>query len=270
MFIQKNKEAQDVTEVSYEIANLIAKHSKAFSEGDFIKKCILLAAQKLSPDVLKKFENISLNRMTVQRRIVDLSGDIVDQLKEKSKQFVYFSLATDESTDVTSTAQLLVFVRGVTEDFSIHEELVGLSSLKGQTTGSDLLNGLLEQISVIELDLDKLVGISTDGAPAMIGKQNGLVQLLIKHLGERKYELKQFHCIIHQQNLCGKELDFDHVMKVVVSTVNFIKSRSALHHRQFKQFLDEIEAEYGDLVFCHSSKVVKQGKYAEKIYQSSG
>ncbi|XP_064108016.1 general transcription factor II-I repeat domain-containing protein 2A-like [Macrobrachium nipponense] len=144
MFIQKNKEAQDVTEM-----------------------------------FLKSLRISVLNRMTVQRRIVDLSGDIVDQLKEKSKQFVYFSLATDESTDVTSTAQLLVFVRGVTEDFSIHEELVGLSSLKGQTTGSDLLNGLLEQISVIELDLDKLVGISTDGAPAMIGKQNGLVQLLI-------------------------------------------------------------------------------------------
>ena len=85
MFIKKNKEAQDVTEVSYEIANLIAKHSKAFSEGDFIKKCILLAAQILSPDVLKKFENISLNRMAVQCRIVDLSGDIVDQLKEKNK-----------------------------------------------------------------------------------------------------------------------------------------------------------------------------------------
>ncbi|XP_064079452.1 general transcription factor II-I repeat domain-containing protein 2A-like [Macrobrachium nipponense] len=75
-------------------------------------------SSKMKNDVLKKFENISLNRMTVQRRIVDLSGDIVDQLKEKSKQFVYFSLATDESTDVTSTAQLLVFVRGVTEDFS--------------------------------------------------------------------------------------------------------------------------------------------------------
>ncbi|CAB3236888.1 unnamed protein product [Arctia plantaginis] len=32
-------------------------------------------------------------------------------------------------------------------------------------------------------------------------------------------------------------------MKVVVSTVNFIKSRG-LNHRQFKQFLDDIESEY--------------------------
>ncbi|XP_064117684.1 general transcription factor II-I repeat domain-containing protein 2B-like [Macrobrachium nipponense] len=46
-------------------------------------------------------------------------------------------------------------------------------------------------------------------------------------------------------------------MKVVVSTVNFIKSRSALHHRQFKQFLDEIEAEYGDLVFFTQLQIVK-------------
>ena len=99
----------------------------------------------------------------------------------------------------------------------------------------------------------------------MIGKQNGLVQLFFKHLGERKYEMKQFHCIIHQQNLCGKELDFDHVMKVVVSTVNFIKSRSALHHRQFKQFLDEIEAEYGDLVFFTQVRWLSRGNTLQRF-----
>lgn len=264
MFTQRNKEAQDVTEISYEIANLIAKDSKAFSEGDFVKKCMIIAAQKLCPEVVKKFENISLNRMTVQRRISDLSGDIVDQLKKEANKFVYFSLALDESTDVTSTAQLLVFVRGVTDDFSVHEELVGLSSLKGQTTGSDLLRGLLEKVTSLDLNLDNLVGISTDGAPAMIGKHSGLVQLLIKHLGQRKDELKQFHCIIHQQNLCGKELNFEHVMKVVVSTVNFIKSR-ALHHRQFKQFLDEIEAQYGDVVFFTEVRWLSRGNTLQRF-----
>jgi hypothetical protein len=45
-------------------------------------------------------------------------------------------------------------------------------------------------------------------------------------------------------------MNLESVMNIVVSTVNFIR-RSALNHRQFQQFLLEIEAEYGD-VFYHT------------------
>jgi len=37
-------------------------------------------------------------------------------------------------------------------------------------------------------------------------------------------------------------------MEKIVSTVNFIKSRG-LNHRQFKAFLAEVEADYGDVVY---------------------
>ena len=41
----------------------------------------------------------------------------------------------DESTDKQDTAQLLIFIRGIDKDFSITEELLGLESMKGTTTG---------------------------------------------------------------------------------------------------------------------------------------
>ncbi|TWW69198.1 Protein ZBED8 [Takifugu flavidus] len=40
----------------------------------------------------------------------------------------------------------------------------------------------------------------------------------------------------------------NNVMKTVVSTINFIKSRG-LNNRQFKELLSELESEYGDLVY---------------------
>jgi hypothetical protein len=52
----------------------------------------------------------------------DLAGDIVCQLKEKCKDFVAYSIAIDESTNVT--AQLAVFIRGVNEDFQLVVELL--------------------------------------------------------------------------------------------------------------------------------------------------
>jgi hypothetical protein len=39
-------------------------------------------------------------------------------------------------------------------------------------------------------------------------------------------------------------------MNIVVSTVNFIRSHS-LNHRQFRELLIDIEADYGDVI-CHS------------------
>ncbi|XP_022906223.2 protein FAM200C-like [Onthophagus taurus] len=232
MFIKPIQNSETATEVSYEISRMIAKRSRPFNDGDFVKECIEIAAKKMCPEAAEKFEKIQLNRMTIQRRIMSLS-------------------ALDECTDISSTAQLLIFIRGVTQDFEVLEELLGMCSLKGQTKGVDILNVLLDECSKTDLDLSKLSGVATDGAPSMIGVNSGLVTLLKKHLQEKNInaeDLMQFHCIIHQEALCSKKIEFQNVMKVVVSTVNFIKSRG-LNHRQFKQFLDDIESEYGDLLY---------------------
>jgi hypothetical protein len=53
---------------------------------------------------------------------------------------VAFSLQLDESTEIRGTAQLLVFIRMVSEDLSVKEELLGVSSLKGRATGQEIFN----------------------------------------------------------------------------------------------------------------------------------
>ncbi|CAI6368902.1 unnamed protein product [Macrosiphum euphorbiae] len=56
------------------------------------------------------------------------------------------------------------------------------------------------------------------------------------------------HCIVHQQALCGKVLDLENVMSIVVQIINFIRSHR-LNHRQFQNFLSEIESEYKDVLY---------------------
>jgi len=48
----------------------------------------------------------------------------------------------DESTDIIDTAQLLVFVRAVDENFLVTQEMAGLVSLQGRITGRDIFDGL--------------------------------------------------------------------------------------------------------------------------------
>ena len=69
-----------------------------------------------------------------------------------TNEFTYFSLAIDKSADILSSAQLLVFVRAVTDTFTVYKELIGMSSIKGKTKESDLLKCVLENVNNVELN----------------------------------------------------------------------------------------------------------------------
>ncbi|XP_035230503.1 general transcription factor II-I repeat domain-containing protein 2B-like [Stegodyphus dumicola] len=74
-----------------------------------------------------------------------------------------------------------------------------------------------------------------------------------------------FHCIIHQENLCKKSFsNFEHVMNVVVKVDNFIRSKG-LNHRQFQQFLSDLEAEYGGVVYYAEVHWLSQGKMLQRL-----
>jgi hypothetical protein len=79
----------------------------------------------------------------------------------------------------------------------------------------------------------------------MVGKDKGLVALIRKEAGVFETDqFMQYHCILHQENLCAKCMSFKDVIRETVNTVNFITSHE-LNHREFQQFLSEMEAEHG-------------------------
>ena len=63
------------------------------------------------------------------RRIEELAADIESSLLKRCLKFETFSLAINESTDVTDVPQLAVFVRGVDSDFNVTEEVLGLQAM---------------------------------------------------------------------------------------------------------------------------------------------
>ncbi|CAI9736530.1 general transcription factor II-I repeat domain-containing protein 2-like [Octopus vulgaris] len=185
------------------------------------------------------------------------------QLNELCKNFETYSIAIDDSTDMTDTPQLAIFVRGVDSSFNITEELLALCPMKENCTKE--IDIALEKAG---LTYDRLVGIATDGAPAMIGKKQGLrgfVQRKLESLNVSKDQLLWYHCIIHQESLCSKIIKFDHVMDNVVKAVNFIRSR-ALNHRQFRNFLDAINAEFAGIPYFAEIRWLSRGRTLKRFY----
>jgi len=114
-------------------------------------------------------------------------------------------------------------------------------------------------IKFLGLSLSKLSGIKTDGAPSMEGRQQGLANLLQLEASKvRNDTVMQFHCIMHQENLCAKSLKMQNVMSVVTKTVNFICSKG-LRHREFQELLHSMDADFDDIPYYAEVRLLSHG-----------
>ena len=72
---------------------------------------------------------IPISRHTIERRITAINTSLEYNFKNDLKNCIVFSLALDESTDITDLPQLAVFMRFVSPDFVVKEELLYLVAL---------------------------------------------------------------------------------------------------------------------------------------------
>ncbi|XP_025420222.1 general transcription factor II-I repeat domain-containing protein 2-like, partial [Sipha flava] len=266
IFIKRSCQNESLVKASFQVARTLAIAGKPFTDGQIVKECILKTVEEICPDKINLFTGISLSANTIARRTTDLGNDIIRQLKDISKSFKYFSIALDESTDASDSAQVLLFVRGVNESFEITEELAAVHSMKDSCTGNEIFLKVKESIFTLGLEFSILKGVTTDGGRNMCGAHTGLVGNICKAVFETGAAAPMaIYCIIHQQALCGKNAPISEVMNIVVQNVNYIR-KSALSHRQFKNFLAEIESEYLDIPYHCEVRWLSRGHVLKKFF----
>lgn len=73
--------------------------------------------------------------------------------------------------------------------------------------------------------------------------------------------------VLYTKNLSGaKILKYENVMKIVVKTINFIRSRG-LNHRQFKTFLIELNSRYSEVIYFSEVRWLSRGIVLQRFFE---
>uniref|UniRef100_A0A671LBA9 Uncharacterized protein n=1 Tax=Sinocyclocheilus anshuiensis TaxID=1608454 RepID=A0A671LBA9_9TELE len=206
----------------------IARPGKPFTDGKYVKSCMLNMATELFADfpnkdtIIQKIKDVP---RTVHDRAVKMASEIERVQINDITSADFFSLALDESTDICNTAQLSIVGRYVSGDI-IREAIL---PMKLTTKGEEVLKVFMDFATEKKLPLDKLVSVCTDGAPSMVGKRKGFVSLLCE---QEKRHILHYHCALHQQALCAQSCgpELRDVISLVIRVVNFIVARALNEH----------------------------------------
>lgn len=262
-FTQKQPAA---TRASFRIAYRIARCKKPFNIGETLIKPSLMDAteEMFGLAATTNIEAIPLSANTIGRRVTTMALDIQEQMCDQIKKSGFFALQFDESTDVSNEAILMGFVRYVHES-KIVEEMFCFCSMPNRTTGEQLFRAIDEKFVEYNLSWKNVVGVCTDGAPAMQGSRRGLVTRIAQVANE---SCRTTHCLIHREALAAKELsaDLNETLNTAIKIVNSIKSKP-LNCRVFAEICAELGTEHEHLLFHSDVRWLSRGKVLSRLYE---
>ena len=197
---------QLVTLASFKVVERIIRRQRPFSEGELIKQIIedvmsiLLNRRSDKEKIIKEIRSLQLSRKTVVRRLEDIATNLHKKLKKSLKNAKAMSICLDESTDRNNISQLIVWIRYIDENFEAHEEILSIVPMYDTTKAADIFEKLSELLSNFDIKFTDLTCVTTDGAPAMVGKIKGLYG----RIKQENPNILNLKCIIHQENLSAK------------------------------------------------------------------
>ena len=265
---------KDLELATLKMAHVVMKRKRPYTELEsVVLLCLEIAADILhgGKKAVTKVREISLSDNTTKRRCDDISKDLLKQII-KLKTSPAYGLQLDETTDISDEQQLIVYCRFLDAKVkNIVEHCLCCVKDGVSATAQSIFDKLHEFIVEHDLDWTKCKSVTTDGAAAMRGRKNGVVQKIKKVSPDCISD----HCMmIHREDLVVKKLNHDKnqrseleiVLSDIIKAVNFVRSHSK-KHRMFSELCKNMEANQLRLLYYAEVRCLSRGKVLNRVFQ---
>ena len=137
-------------------------------------------------------------------------------------------------------------------------------ALEATTKADDVMAYISSFFEEANIPWDKLVGVCTDGAPAMLGTRSGS----ITQVKQINLDVVGTHCMIHREALASKTLParLRATLTEVIKVVNYVKS-SALNTRLFRQLCTHFDSTHHDLLFYTQVRWLSKSNMLDRLLE---
>ena len=165
------------------------------------------------------------------------------ELMSELRKSAFHTLIIDESTDISVQKMLIVYFKYRPKQEIVSKTIFGGIVNLSQCNSISIVTAIKQFYSENDLDLQKMVMFTSDGASVMLGKNNGVAAILkreIPHLCEQ-------HCVAHREDLAvegaWKELSLMQDIETLLRTVYTMFSRSTVKTEKFRELADISESD---------------------------
>lgn len=157
------------------------------------------------------------------------------QIWTEIKSAGFHTLIADESTDLSVTKMLILYMKFRPVDMNIYKTVFA-GILKLQACDSTSITMAIKQFyEDCNLDLQKMVMFTSDGASVMLGKHNGIAAQLRR---EVPHVLEQ-HCVVHREDLgideAWKNVSLMKDIETLLRTVCTLFSKSTVNRQDLAE-----------------------------------
>ncbi|XP_004676385.1 PREDICTED: EPM2A-interacting protein 1 [Condylura cristata] len=230
------------------LARLLALKGRGWGEGDFVSQCMEVMLRDVLPDHVSVLDSIDLSPEVTRQRVLNIDKNLRSQLFNRAKDFKAYSLALDDQAFVAYENYLLVFVRGVSQDLEVQEELLTIINLTHHFSVGALMAAILEALQTAGLSLQRMVGLTTTHTLRMIGENSGLVSYMReKAVSPNCWNVIHYSGFHHLELLSSYDVDVNQIVNTISEWIVLIKTRG-VRRPEFQALLTESESEHGERV----------------------
>ena len=239
---------------SYKLAFVISKHKMPFSSCE----ASMEFARSADPNS-SVFSKMPCSRDTITKRTQEIHKKVLKpSLVQNVKDSPFWTLIADESTDTATQEQLGLYVRYVDlQKEKTVEEFLEMKRIIGHPTADNIFKAIMEVIDKEEsekLPIERLVGLTTDGAAVMISDRGGVYGKMKANVNSKLFST---HCPPHRLILASKagqkELPTD-IEKTVADTLFFFKD-SSVRRDEFSSLKDLVEPDSPHVAIVQYHKI---------------